>query len=140
MGIGGGLLILHLVLLLDAVAQRIVVIACFDLETSVGLGLHKGEEQMAFHGVEQILAIVGVSIGLPLAGDEIAHAMSVARTLVEELQFFVLLDACCGIGLCATHADVERCGTVLTVVGYILFGLGVDLADALDLLSFWLRR
>ena len=111
-----------------------------EVETGVGFGLHKGKEQMALLRVEEKLAIVGMTVGLPLAGDEVADGVTVVRTLEEELQLFGLLDVYGGIVLYATNAHVERCGAILAIIGYILLGLGVNLADTLYLLSFGLAR
>ena len=95
---------------------------------------------MALLRVEEKLAIVGMTVGLPLAGDEVADGVTVVRTLEEELQLFGLLDVYGGIVLYATNAHVERCGAILAIIGYILLGLGVNLTDAFYLLGFGLGK
>ena len=137
--LGCGLLILYLMLLFYAVTLGIVVIARLDLESGVRFSLHKREEQMALHWVEQILAVVGMTIGHPVYRHEIAHSLT-RDALFAITADTVEVELCIGIHLGSVfvtrrphfylaYMHSMSSLTVLPHLGHLLFGLCINLAD-----------
>ena len=126
-------------LLLYAVTLGIIIIARLDLESGMRFSLHKREEQMALHRVEQILTVVGMTIGHPVYRHEIAHSLTrdalfaiAADTVEVELYIGILLRSVFvtrrpHFYLAYMHSMSSL--TVLPHLGHLLFGLCINLAD-----------
>ena len=109
----------------------------------MGLQLQKAEEQRTLVGVKEYFAIAGMSVGRPFLDNEIAKRsiwliqFRADTMLVEvegQLQLFVddeVLVHLRTIIPCDGH--VKWCPAVLPILGYLRLGLGIRLANILNL-------